>query len=68
MKTVTFEGQQYELKNWANYIARDKDGSVFQFELDPTIKFGHSWFTDGGKYFRVQPIDQKDWRESKVKV
>ena len=67
MKTVTFEGQQYEVPG-DGWMVRNKQGQAEWHSDDPDVFIntnGCEVFVSNGhkKYFTL-----KDWRESKVKV
>ena len=55
MKTVSFQQQTYEVPNWANYIARDADGDVCAYELEPKYENWH-----GGMW--VCKNDLSEWK------
>lgn len=38
-KTVTFEGKQYDVPVWVNWVARDKNGDVYGYEYPPTVAY-----------------------------
>lgn len=35
MKTIEFEGKQYEVEDWVKFVARDEDGSINGYEAEP---------------------------------
>lgn len=35
MKTITFEGKQYEVEDWVKWVAMDKYGSIWVFSDKP---------------------------------
>lgn len=35
MKKVTYQGQNFEVANWANYIAADANGDVWVYSQPP---------------------------------
>lgn len=37
MKTVIYRGSRYEVENWVNFIATDKDSQVIGYENKPVL-------------------------------
>ena len=35
MKTITFEGREYEAPDWVRWVARDMDGSIYGYSAEP---------------------------------
>lgn len=66
MKTVKFEGQEYEVPEWCHWMARDEGGQVYAFEIQPYLNQA-TFRTESGNVCEVTPTIP-DWRESKVKV
>lgn len=48
MKQIQFQGQTYNVPEWARYIARDGDNSVWVFSNEPSLKSGYQWFVNEG--------------------
>lgn len=36
-KTITFEGREYTVPVWVEWVARDKNGSIYGYENKPDI-------------------------------
>jgi hypothetical protein len=50
--------------DWANFLARDADGSWWWYRDIPHISFGNPWHETGGKMLRATDGDDS-WRSSK---
>lgn len=46
MKTVEFEGAEFEVPNWARWIAQDSDGSIWAYENTPMQ--GNGYYCNSG--------------------
>ena len=72
MKTVIFEGKEYKVEDWVNYIARDEDSYAYKYEVSPYLDstVHGEWIVDSGniellgKSFNIAV----DWETSLVKV
>ncbi len=64
MPTVKYEGNEYVVPEWANYIARDADYNVYAYADKP----GRSpqRYRGDGRHTRVFPAGLKDWKESLI--
>lgn len=40
MKTVTFQGIDYEVPDWVRWIAQDGDGHIFAYDVEPLVYEG----------------------------
>ena len=67
MKTIKFEGQEYEVEDWVNYVARDEECLIFGYELEP-IKGGRSWHPIGFEGRMTKLYLAVPWNKSLVKV
>ena len=67
MKTITFEGNEYEVEDWVKYVARDEDGDICAFENKPFM-YRNYWSTDNvGKVHRMG-AELDDWENSLIEV
>lgn len=66
-KTITFEGQQYDVPVWVNWVVRDSAGYIEGFEYEPNSNVWEGEFiaVEGRTYY-IGHI--KDWDESLTKV
>ena len=39
MKTIEFQGEDYDVPDWVRYVAMDADGSIHAYEFEPEIHF-----------------------------
>jgi hypothetical protein len=51
-----------EAPEWANWLARDEDGTWGWFENEPRIRFNDGWYSDSGRYLTVENYDY--WRDT----
>ncbi len=42
-KEILYEGANYDVPLWVNYIARDKGGAIWVYEIEPVIIEGTVW-------------------------
>jgi len=65
-----FEGIEYEVGDWCNYIAKDKDGDVYGFEEIPGRSKIHPIWIDviGTHCVFLGNVDGENWENSLVKV
>lgn len=64
-KTITFEGREYKVPVWVQWVARDSDGDVFGYETKPSDhKF--SWVSND--LITAIRCDDDSWRDSLTKV
>ncbi len=68
MKTITFEGKQYEVEDWVNYIARDHDGEIYGYEAEPIILDRTWWDNVGDTKFKLIDLFSAKWQDSLTKV
>ncbi len=68
MKTITFEGKEYEVPVWVKWVAKDADGTVCAFKLKPeACDKGRLWYTSLED--RYIEIDKKaSWAEAIAEV
>ena len=63
-KIVTFEGKQYEVPEWVNWVARDGNGDGYGYEEKPFL--GCDQFDN--EYGRIFTLFANNWRDSLTKV
>jgi|SRR5690625_1153079 len=70
-KKLTIYGITFTPEEWANFIAVDGDGEVWQFELHPKEYYGSNGYSywgsgDGGrgKFLGKTILDGLDWTET----
>jgi hypothetical protein len=72
MKTITFEGKEYELPVWVKWVAKDAHGCVYAFDLKPKPCFyEHVWRESTPYPFgkRGIKIDEKaSWNKAIIEV
>ena len=64
MKTIKFEGVEYEVEDWVNFVARDFDGDVYGYESRPVQQ--KSLFYSEGRYAVLKTPE--DWKDSLIEV
>lgn len=68
MKTITFEGKEYEVENWIKWIAMDCDGMIWGYTNKPrtNLKSGGLGQWDGrtGKCMKIKGSDNPNWQRS----
>ena len=52
MKKVEFQGAEFEVPDWARWIAQDQDGSIYVYENIPMQGNGF-YCSSGGKFENV---------------
>lgn len=62
MKTITFEGKQYEVEDWVKWACRDLDGSIWGYENRPR-PLTNDWYVEGRK-----TILTNGWQDSLTEV
>jgi len=65
MKTteLTFE---FKVSDWANWIARDIDGTIWEYEVEPTRR-DCCWAVDSGQFNMIGAATRcsgESWRDS----
>jgi hypothetical protein len=65
MKTIKFEGVEYEVEDWVKYVAKDSDGAVVAYEVRPFKN--NSFFASRGRYAVLKTTDE-DWQDSLIEV
>lgn len=54
MKTVKYQGKEFEVSDWVNFIATDKDGTIWGFANKPELNIDENmWSTSLGRYEHV---------------
>lgn len=68
MKAVVFEGVTYRVPEWVNWMARDQDGEICGYEIEPNIRF--DYFAVNGERMVVirSPETDESWRNSAARV
>jgi len=75
MKTIKYMGREYEVPDWAKFIATDEDGPTFVFSHKPGL-YGNVWLLAGlpaleTKWARVGGEDGDlwdNWKDSLVEI
>lgn len=49
MKTVIYKGIKFDVSNWVNFIATDKDGQIIGYENKP-ISDCDQWIVNSGMW------------------
>ncbi len=65
MKTIKFEGKQYEVEEWVKFVTRDCDGEIKFHEFEPYMGADH-WCVKGRFYSAGRP--NADWNYSLTEV
>lgn len=70
MKTITFEGKEYEVPVWVKWVAKDAYGCVYGFESKPKqCLYAGIWRASAQSGKRCIKIDEKDsWDKTIIKV
>lgn len=67
MKTITFEGKQYEDQpDWVEWVAMDKHGVIWGYEKEP-IQGVTMYRNTGGRIVEIGVI-KFNWQDSLTKV
>lgn len=64
-KTITFEGNQYDVPMWVNWVARDMDGDIYGYQSMPHTGV-RSWH--GVEEYTFLRTVVVSWDESLTKV
>jgi hypothetical protein len=68
MKTITFEGKEYQVEDWVRYVARDSDSYIYGYEHRPELH-NQSWEDDVNRnVFHIGWGDNILWYESLKEV
>lgn len=62
-KQIIFEGRSYTVPVWVEWVARDEDGSIYGYDLEPNICHKESYFFTHGRRLYLN-----NWRDSLTKV
>jgi hypothetical protein len=66
-KQVQYQGHTYEVPTWVTFIAQDRRGELYGYELDPEFdEEDGEWYC--GRSIWVAPPTHPHWTESKEKV
>ena len=82
MKSIKYMGREYEVPDWARFIATDSDGDISVFELRPEIseedEDGNGWWVRFGHRHmgRAMLVSESGsgsgsgsgWKDSLVKI
>lgn len=64
-----YNGAIYKVSDWANFIATDDSGRVYEYEKEPILHEGATvWTTSVGRVNRLYPVSDPDWEKSLRKV
>ena len=57
MKTIEFQGAEYQVQDWVNWVAMDDDGELYGYENKP-YKTDGEWFPQkGGRTTLIHSIE-----------
>lgn len=71
MKTIKYMGCEYEVPDWAKFIATDEDGDVCVFDMMPDLRENAVLgFWDGKPSSLVRVVGSPGWKwqETLVKI
>lgn len=68
MKTVLFEGAQYEVPDYVNYIVRDADGFVGGHEDKPWRFYSICEWVSSKRSFAAEAIERAVWSSTLTEV
>lgn len=66
-KQITFEGREYTVPVWVEWVARDEGGTKCGYEKEP-IERKDMFVVDTGRHFVIADVMKIDWRDSLTKV
>ncbi len=61
-KEIIYNGISYDTPLWANYIARDKGGAIWVYEMEPVISEGTIWMVDSGHAGKRMELVRSNFR------
>lgn len=65
-KQITFEGREYTVPVWVEWVAVDSDGELCGYDLKAVISDGCFYPPDDGKWIFIS--NTTSWRDSLTKV
>jgi predicted branched-subunit amino acid permease len=68
-KQITFEGREYTVPVWVEWVAKSNIGAIFGYVDHP--KKGEFEFINVGRFVRIEKdlaVDETNWRDSLTKV
>jgi len=70
MKTITFEGKEYKVPVWVKWVAKDADGCVYAYALQPIPNHYEGVWLENPRFGkRCIKIDEKaSWVEAIIEV
>lgn len=51
MKTIHYAGFDYKVPDWVNYVRKDKDGTVYGYEISPNFYVNLGEWLEGGNVY-----------------
>lgn len=64
-KQITFEGREYTVPVWVEWVARDSNGDLCGYDFKPEISKNCFTVLGGGRWIKITP---NIWRDSLTKV
>lgn len=71
MKTIIFEGKEYKVPDWVEFVAKDENQKIFGYKESDVVLCKSEWLPKiiNHSWFYLGKSDSKsDWQNSKVKV
>lgn len=70
MKIVNYLGEDYNVEDWVEYIATDKDTSIYGYEKEPVVDdFSGEWdIVECSKYYQINILKLESWKKTMRKV
>lgn len=73
VKTVQYFNETFTIPSWVNYLAMDKDGALFGYQIKPSLHDDKTQFMTNGYHGREAEliatiVYDGDWTKSIVKV
>lgn len=60
-KTVNYRGKQYTVPDWVKFIATDLNGSIFGYEMKPTMDLvSEGYVATKGRVYRLRWPEWQD--------
>lgn len=66
MKKINFQGNEYEVEDWVNWVAIDYDGEIYGYEDEPET--GITAWINRKRFVRIMEHHSASWRKSLRKV
>jgi hypothetical protein len=70
MKTITFEGKQYEVEDWVNWVCKTKTGIIDFTNNEPSFSpIFNGWLHRlSTKFDKIEHTNPDNWQDSLTKV